>query len=46
MIHCILEATDKNTTKEAFAVVANLIEWNSAFVRQCPKMGVESFQKN
>ena len=36
MIHRILTAVDKNTKREAFAVVANLIDWNSAFVRQCP----------
>ena len=46
MIHRILTAVDINTKREAFAVVANLIDWNSAFVRQCPKLGVESFQKN
>ena len=27
-------------------MIANLIDWNSAFPRQCPKLGVESFQKN
>ena len=46
MIHRILEATDKNTKREVFAVIANMIDWSSAFVRQCPKLGVESFQKN
>ena len=29
-----------------FVVIANMIDWNSAFVRQCPKLGIESFQKN
>ena len=23
-----------------------MIDWNSAFVRQCPKLGIQSFQKN
>ena len=27
-------------------MVAHMIDWDSAFVRQCPKLGVESFQKN
>ena len=27
-------------------MVANFIDWNSAFVRQCPKLGIKSFQKN
>ena len=31
---------------KVFAVVANMIDWSSAFVRQCPKLGLEWFQKN
>ena len=46
MLHRIHTALDKNTRRGIFAVVANLIDWNSAFVRQCPKLGIESFQKN
>ena len=46
MIDRILSAVDKNTRKETFAVVANLIDWSKAFPRQCPKLGVESFMKN
>ena len=46
MIHRIQTALDINTRREAFAVVANMIDWNSAFVRQCPKLGIQSFQKN
>ena len=46
MIHRIQTAVDKNTQREVFAVVANIIDWDSAFVRQCPKLGIESFQKN
>ena len=46
MINRILTALDKNTRREAFAVIANLIDWNKAFPRQCPKLGVQSFIKN
>ena len=46
MINRILTAVDKNTQKEAFAVVANLIDWKSAFPKQCHKLGIESFIKN
>ena len=46
IIHSILEGTDINTNEEVFAVVANMIDWSSAFVRLCPKNGVESFQRN
>ena len=34
MIHQILTALDKNSRKEIFAVIANLIDWKSAFPRQ------------
>ena len=37
MIHRILTALDNNEKKNIFAVIANMIDWNSAFVRQCPK---------
>ena len=40
MIHKILTALDKNTKRETFAVVANMIDWNLAFPRQCPKLGI------
>ena len=46
MIHRILTVLDNNSRKDIFAVVANLIDWNNAFPRQCPKLGVESFIKN
>ena len=46
MVHRILTALDNNSRKETFAVVANLIDWNNAFPRQCPKLGVESFIQN
>ena len=46
MIHRILTAIDNNTKRETFAVVASLIDWQSAFKRQCPKLGVQSFIQN
>ena len=46
MIHQILSAVDKNSQYEKFAVIANLVDWNNAFPRQCPKLGVEAFLKN
>ena len=46
MIHRILTVLDKNSRGEVFAVVANLIDWNNAFPRQCPKLGIDSFLKN
>ena len=46
MMHKILTAVDKTSRRESFAVVASLIDWNSAFPRQCPKLGVISFLKN
>ena len=46
MVHRILSVLDNNSKKETFAVIANLIDWNNAFPRQCPKLGIESFIKN
>ena len=46
MIHQILTAVDKNSQYEKFAAIANLVDWNNAFPRQCPKLGVEAFLKN
>ena len=46
MLHRILSVLDCNSEKHKFAVIANLIDWNSAFPRQCPKLGVKSFMKN
>ena len=46
MIHRILTALDNNSRRETFAVVANMIDWNNAFPRQCPKLGIESFIRN
>ena len=46
MIHRILTAVDKSTKSEAFAVIDSLIDWENAFPRQCPKLGIESFMRN
>ena len=46
MIQKIHSALDNNARRDIFAVVANMIDWNSAFTRQCPILGVKSFQKN
>ena len=46
MIHRILTALDNNKRKETFVVGANLTDWNNAFPRQCPKLGVDAFMAN
>ena len=46
MLHRILTVLDNNSRRETFAVIANLIDWNNAFPRQCPKLGIESFIRN
>ena len=46
MIDQILTSLDTNDIKEVNAVIAQLIDWNQAFDRQCPKLGVNSFIEN
>ena len=46
MLHRVLTALDTNSTKESFVVIANMIDWNSAFPRQCTRLGIESFIKS
>ena len=46
MIHQILTATDKNSKNEAKAVIAQMIDWEAAFDRQCHKLGILSFINN
>ena len=46
MLHRILTVLDNNSRGDIYAVVANLVDWNNAFPRQCPKLGVESFIQN
>ena len=40
MVHRILTAVDNNARRDICAVVASMIDWNSAFVRQCPKLRI------
>ena len=42
----ILQAVDKNSKKEIFAVLATLVDWKQAFPRQCPTLGVKCFIEN
>ena len=37
---------DNRQRRDTFAVIANFIDWNNAFPRQCPKLGIESFIRN
>ena len=46
MVHKILTALDNNSRRETFAVIASLIDWNNAFPRQCPNLGIQSLIKN
>ena len=46
MIHAILTAVDRNSKSEANAVIVQLVDWNSAFDRQCHVLGVQSFLEN
>ena len=42
----ILQALENNLKSEKCAVLATLVDWQQAFPRQCPKLGIESFIKN
>ena len=46
MLHEILSVLDNNSKGDVFAVVANMIDWENAFPRQCPTLGVKSFLEN
>ena len=46
MLHRILTVLDNNSKGDIFAVVANLVDWNNAFPRQCPTLGLQSFIDN
>ena len=46
MLHRILTVLDNNSKGDIFAVVANLVDWNNAFPRQCPTLGIQSFIDN
>ena len=46
MVNKILASVDQNDVNHRNAVIATFIDWDNAFPRQCPKLGVESFLKN
>ena len=46
MIDRVLTCLDTNNSKKAYAVIAELIDWNQAFDRQRPTLGINSFIKN
>ena len=43
IIHTILLKLDNNQKGDTFAVIAALIDWEQAFPRQCPTLGVQSW---
>ena len=42
MIHKILTETDSGSA-EVTSVMATMVDWQDAFPRQCPKLGIEAF---
>ena len=46
MINQILTALDNSNHGEKKAVIVSLIDWDNAFPRQCPTLGIKSFIKN
>ena len=46
MLNRILTAVDKNSQREAFAVIVTMVDWSQAFDRQSHKLGVQSFIEN
>jgi hypothetical protein len=46
MLLSILSVLDNNSKGDTFAVVVNLVDWNNAFPRQCPTLGVKSLIEN
>ena len=40
-----MKATDRNSRGELIAVLLTMVDWQEAFDRQCPKLGIESFIK-
>ena len=47
LINHILTSLDKSESKsEVNAVITHLVDWNQAFDRQCPKLGINSFIEN
>ena len=46
MLHRILVSVDRNSQKEVFCVILNMVDWAQAFDRQSHKLGVQSFIAN
>ena len=46
MLDRILSALDNNSKGECIAVLTTMIDWKSAFPRQCSTLGIQSFIKN
>ena len=46
MIHTILTALDGGSKEEAKAVLVQMIDWKSAFDKQCHRLGILSFIRN
>ena len=46
MLNRILTAVDRNSQKEAFAVIVTMVDWSQAFDRQSHKLGIQSFIEN
>ena len=46
MLNRILTAVDRNSQKEAFAVLVTMVDWSQAFDRQSHKLGIQSFIEN
>ena len=46
MINRILTSVDRNSQREAFAVIVTMVDWSQAFDRQSHKLGIKSFIEN
>ena len=46
MLHRILSELDTTSGKKSSAVLATFVDWENAFPRQCPTLGVQSFLEN
>ena len=46
MLHRIYTAVDRNSQKEAIAVILNMVDWSQAFDRQSHMLEIESFIEN
>ena len=46
MLHRILSELDSKQKGKSSAVIATFVDWENAFPRQCPTLGVQSFLEN